>query len=87
MKVFLPKALLKKIKLNQFCHSKERFRFKSIPKLMDSVWHWVLSIEKLVNFDDVIQRVSHGILSMTLKSIVPVSQFSSLSHPVEKMNL
>ena len=71
MKDFLPKAMLKK--MNQFFHAKETFRFKSIPKLLDSVWRWVHSKEKLVDFDDVIQRLSHKILSISLKSIVSVS--------------
>ena len=35
---------------------------------MDSVWRWVLSKEKLVDFDDVIQRYFHQILSRSLMS-------------------
>ena len=53
------------MKLNKFKNS--------IPKLMDSVWHWVLWKEKLVDFDAVIQRPFHKILSMSLKYILPVS--------------
>ena len=87
MKNFLPKALTKKIKLNQFCHVKETFRFKSIPKLMDTVRYWVPSKEKSVDYDDVIQIHPHKILLITLKSTMLVLQFSSLSHPVEKMSL
>ena len=72
MKNFLPKAMLKKIKLNQFFYAKETFRFKSIPKLMDSVWHWVLSKEKLVDFDDVIKRLFHVVLSKeTINKFAP----------------
>ena len=73
---FLPKAMSKKKKkkkLNQFFHAKETFTLKSIPKLMDSVWHWVLLKEKLVDFDAVVQRLFHKILSMSLKCILPVS--------------
>ena len=61
------------MKLDQFFHTKETFTFKSLPKLMDSVWHWVLWKEKLVDFDAVIQRPFHEILSMSLKYILPVS--------------
>ena len=60
--------------------------FKSIPKLMDFVWDRVLSKEKLADFNDVIQRLSHEILSITLTSILPITlkSISSLSYPVEK---
>ena len=60
--------------------------FKSIPKLMDFVWDRVLSKEKLADFDDVIQRLSQEILSITLTSILPITlkSISSLSHSVEK---
>ena len=63
--------------------------FKSIPKLMDFVWDRVLSKEKLADFNDVIQRLSHEILSITLTSILPVTlkSISSLSHSVEKKSL
>ena len=60
--------------------------FKSIPKLMDFVGRRVLSKEKLADFDDVIQRLSHEILSITLASILPITlkSISSFSHSVEK---
>ena len=63
--------------------------FKSIPKLMDFVGRRVISKEKLADFDDVIQRLSHEILSITLTSILPITlkSISSLSHSVEKKNL
>ena len=63
----------KKMKLNQFFHAKETFTLKSIPKLMDSVWHCMLLKEKLLDFDAVVQRLFHKILSMSLKCILPVS--------------
>ena len=72
MKNFLSKAMLKK-NMNNFFHDKEKFRFKSIPKLLNSVCHWVPLKEKLIDFDDVIQRLSHEILSISLKSIASVS--------------
>ena len=44
-RIFLAKPTLKKIKLNQGFYAKETFRSKSILKLMDFLWYWVLSTE------------------------------------------
>ena len=56
------------MKLNQFFHTKETFTFKSIPKMMDSVWHWVLWKEKLVDFDAVIKIYFAGVIIFKFKS-------------------
>ena len=58
--------------------------FQNYSQLMDFVWNWMLYKENLVNFDDVIQRLFHKILSIMLKSIVPMSWFFKFKLPCRK---